>query len=117
MLLLGRGGGLLVDPLAVLGDQRRQRRAQRRGVRRGGERLHPELDVLQFGGFDTLDLALRHPCRLRRAAFPSGHDAVYGRTVADGEFQRVAVLQVGDPLIRIVMLVAARIGTSDERAI
>ena len=52
-----------------------------------------------------------------RAAFPSGHDAVDRRAVADGEFHHVAVLQVGDPLVRIVILVAARIGTRDERAI
>ena len=37
--------------------------------------------------------------------------------MADGEFHRVAVLQVCDPFVRIVMFVAPRIGTRDERPI
>ena len=105
------------DPGTVSADQRVQRPLGMRRVVQRAQRLHAELDTWDMRRFHTLHRRMRHPLGMHQATFAVGGFGAHGNVVADGEFRRVPVMQVGETLIPVVAVEAARVVAREERAV
>jgi len=112
--LTGQVVSLFLDPVFVLRRQCRQRLAHRLRIGHGGQGVHAEFHVRHRGGLHAFHLAGGHPGGVHAPAAAAGDDAVDGGAVADGELERVSILQVGDALIGVVGFLAAGVRARHE---
>ena len=108
---------LAFDPVAIRMDKRIQRPLRVRRVVQGAERLHAKLDIGDARWFHTFHCRTGHPLGMHPWAFAIVRFRARGHIVADGEFRRVPVMEVGEAFVPVVAVEAARIVSWDERTI
>ena len=105
---------LTFDPVAIRADQRAQRALGIRRILQRAQRLHAEFDAGDVRRFHTFHRRMGHPFGMHPAAFAIGRFGAHGNVVADGVFRRVPVMQVGETLVPVVAVEAARVVARDE---
>ena len=102
------------DPGTIGADERVQRALGIRRVVQRAQRLHAELDTGDMRRFHTLHRRMGHPFGVHEATLAIGRFGAYGNVVADRVFRRVPVMQVGETLVPVVAVEAARVVARDE---
>ena len=105
---------LAFDPVAIRANQRAQRPLGIRCILQRAQRLHAEFDTRDVRRFHTLHRCLGHPFGMHPTTFAIGRFGAHRNVVANGVFRRVPVMQVGETLIPVVAVKAARIVARDE---